>query len=486
MRSQKSQQISTLEADIVVIGGGGGLAAALAATQQGSKVILLEKRKVLGGNTALARGMLAAESPLQRRMRIDARNEDLFKMAMAYAHWKINPEIIRTFINRSGDTIGWLEEKGVRFQDVPNFYYNQTPRLYHVPEGYGAGMVRTLIARCKESGVRILSQTSATKIVRGEEGNVRKVLAVSGDKKIEIETKGVVIATGGYSGNKEMLKKYCAEYTEDAFVNGIEHMGDGIRMAVDIGAATEDLGNVLFMGPFFKGSLQVSIVAVESNTVWVNRRGERFIDESTYLPAESANALNRQPGKISFTLFDETIKQSFIGEGLIKGVHRLYPSGTKMTEIDRRLQRETKRGEAVIANSLEVIANWIGTETGALEKNIMAYNQSCNRGYDDLFYKDRRYLQALKAPPFYALKCHQAFHCTIGGIRINHKMEVLDREDKPIPGLYAAGNDAGGWESDTYNYVLSGTALAFAVNSARMAGENAAGCVLSKSENRDS
>ena len=129
----------------------------------------------------------------------------------------------------------------------------------------------------------------------------------------------MVIATGGYSGNKEMLKKYCPDYTEDARVNGIQHMGDGLLMAIDVGAATEDLGNLLSMGPFFDGSLQVSVVSVESNTVWVNRRGERFADESTYLPSESANALNRQPGKISYTLFDEAIKQSFIEEGLIKG-----------------------------------------------------------------------------------------------------------------------------------------------------------------------
>ena len=170
MKSQKSQQINIPKADIVVIGGGGGLAAAVAGAEKGAKVTLLEKRKVLGGNTALARGLLAAESPVQRRMRIDARNEDLFKTAMAYAHWKINPEIVRTFINRSGDTVGWLEEKGVRFQDVPNFYYNQVPRLYHVPEGYGAGLVRALLARCRELGVRILSQTAAIKIVRMERG----------------------------------------------------------------------------------------------------------------------------------------------------------------------------------------------------------------------------------------------------------------------------------------------------------------------------
>ncbi len=473
MKSHKSSQIGLTETDIIVIGGGGGLAAAVAAAEKGAKVTLLEKRKVLGGNTALARGLLAAESPVQRRMKIDARKEDLFKTSMAYAHWNINPEIIRTFINKSGDTVGWLEEKGVRFQDVPNFYYNQVPRVYHMPEGYGAGLVRILVARCMELGVQILRETAAKKIFKREEGGVRGVLAVSRGKETRIDTKSVVIATGGYSGNKEMLEKYCPDYTEDAFVNGIQHMGDGILMAIDVGAATEDLGNVLFMGPFFKGSLQVSVVSVESNTVWVNTKAERFADESTYLPAESANALNRQPGKISFTLFDEAIKQSFIKEGLIKGVHRLFPSGSKMTEIDRYLRKEAKKGQVKIADSWREMADWFGAEPGTLEKNIIAYNNSCDRGYDDLFYKDRRYLQPLRTPPYYALRCHQAFHGTLGGIRINHNMEVLDHEDKPIPGLFAAGNDAGGWESDTYCYILSGTAFAFAINSARIAGENA-------------
>ena len=474
MKSGKSSEVARPDADVIVIGGGGGLAAAVAAAEKGAKVTLLEKRKVLGGNTALARGLLAADSPVQRRMKIDARGEDLFRTAMAYAHWKINPEIVRTFINKSGDTVGWLEEKGVRFQDVPNFYYNQVPRIYHMPEGYGAGLVKILAARCRELGVHIFNKTSAKKILMRKEGGVGGVLAVTGDKETRIIAKSVVIATGGYSGNKEMLKKYCPDYTEDARVNGIEHMGDGLLMAIDAGAATEGLGRLLSMGPFFDGSLQVSVISVESNTVWVNKRGERFADESTYLPSESANALNRQPGKISYTLFDEAIKQSFIEEGLIKGIHRLFPSGSKMVELDKYLRKEVREGEVRIADSWKGIAEWTGTDPGALENSIKAYNNSCDRGYDDLFYKDRRYLQSLRTPPYYALKCHQAFHGTIGGIKINQHMEVLNQQDKPIPGLFAAGNDAGGWESDTYCYILSGTAFAFAINSARIAGENAA------------
>ena len=474
MKPYKNQGSNELHTDIVVIGSGGGLAAALAAAEGGAKVTLLEKRKVFGGNTALARALLAAESPVQKRLRIDARKEDLFKASMSFSHWKINPDIIRTFINKSGDTIRWLEEMGVRFQDVPNAYFNQVPRIYHLPEGYGAALIKVLVKKCEELGVTLLKETPARKILVRKGKGVTGILGGSRDRKVMISAKSAIIATGGYSGNKELLKRYCPNYTEDAHVHGIPHMGDGIVMAREAGAASEGLGSLLSMGPFFTGSLQVGIVSVEANTIWVNKRGERFADESTHIPSESANALDRQPDRISFTLFDETIKQSFIDEGLLRGHHRLYPPGSRMVDIDKHLRKEVREGRVKVSDSWETIARWIGADPEKLKHNIKAYNDSCDRGFDELFYKDRRYLQPLKNSPYYALICHQAFHGTTGGIKINERMEVLDEEDGIIPGLFAAGNDTGGWASDTYNYVLTGTAFAYAINSGRIAGENAA------------
>lgn len=463
------------EYDVVSVGGGGaGLAAATAAAERGAKVLVIEKRKVFGGNTALARALLAAESPIQKRLRIDARREDLFKVSMSFSHWKVNPEIIRSFINKSGDTIEWLEKMGVKFQDVPHGYLNQVPRIYHLPEGYGASIVRALVKRCQQLGVTLIKETAAEKIIVEKEKGVTGLLARRGGRELRISTRSIVIATGGFAGNKELLRKYCPNYAENTYVHGIPHMGDGFIMARDIGAGVEGLGNLLSMGPFFTGSLQVAVISVESNTIWINKRGERFIDESIYIPSESANALDRQPDKISYTLFDHNIKQSFINDGLIKGHHRLYPPGTKMVELDKYLRIDQKKGLVKIATSWEHIAEWIGVNPEKLIHTIMEYNEFCERGFDASFYKDRRYLQPLKQPPYYALLCHQAFHGTVGGIRINEHMEVLDDEDRVIPGLFAAGNDAGGWSSDTYNYVLTGTAFAFAINSGRIAGENAA------------
>jgi fumarate reductase flavoprotein subunit len=474
MGSPKREKNPLHAVDVAVIGSGGGLAAAVAAAEKGARVIVLEKRKVLGGNTALARALLAAESPVQRRLRIDARKEDLFKTSMSFSHWKINPEIIRAFINKSGDTIGWLEKQGVKFLDVPNAFFNQVPRIYHLPDGYGAALTRSLAEKCKEHGVTLLTDTQAKQILITRGKGVSGVLARSANKDVTIRAKSVIVATGGYSGNKQLLKRYCPQYTEDAHVHGVPMMGDGILMARKAGAASEGLGTLLSMGPFYTGTLQGGIVSVEANTIWVNSRGDRFADESSHIASETANALDRQPGKISFTLFDETIKRSFIEDGIIRGHHRAYPPGTKMVDIDKHLKKDIQEGHVKVGSSWKAIAEWIGAEPERLKRTIEVYNHSCRGGFDDLFYKDRRYLQPLLKPPYYAQMCHQAFHGTTGGIKINERMEVLDENEAVIPGLFAAGNDTGGWASDTYNYVLTGTAFAYAINSGRIAGENAA------------
>ena len=152
-----------IETDVVIIGGGGaGLSAAVAAGEKSSHVVVLEKRAALGGNSALAWGIFAAESPVQKRAMIDCRRDDCFKIAMGYAHWKIDPRIVRAFIDKSGDTVRWLEEKGLKFDCIP-FYPNQIP-TWHVPKGRGAKMMKVLTGECRKLGVELHLRTPAKKI----------------------------------------------------------------------------------------------------------------------------------------------------------------------------------------------------------------------------------------------------------------------------------------------------------------------------------
>ncbi len=479
---KKTMNIENIKSDVVIIGGGSGLVAAVAAAEKGARVVLLEKKRKAGGNTAIAGGFMAAESPVQKRMKIDASREEIFKASMEFAHWNINPRLIRAIIDKSGDTVRWLEDMGLKYRDVTHFYHNQLPRIYHVPEGNGAAIVKVLLKRCEDLGVIIFYQTPAKKIILGKAGDVIGVLAEEKEKQLKIKTNTAVIVTGGFSGNKKMLKKYCPLYTDNISLNGVPLMGDGLNMAMEIGATTEGLGTLLAMGPFFEGSKYVHCTAMESYSVWLNSNGERFINEDSAIPSETANALNRQPGRVCYALYDEETKRIFIEEGLYKGMIRPFISMTKMTELDDYLKKDVDKGKVKISRSWNEIAGWMGADPKVLKRNINEYNACCDQGYDELFFKNRRYLKPLRKPPFYALRCEQAFHGTVGGIKINQFMEVLDDKDMPIKGLYAAGNDTGGWIAETYNYVLSGTALAFAINSSRIAGENAAGFISKHSQ----
>ena len=282
----------------------------------------------------------------------------------------------------------------------------------------------------------------------------------------------MIVAAGGYSGNKELLEKYYPFYTEDLHLVGLPHMGDGLLMAIEAGAATEGLGTLLLRGPYFRGSSEIVTIATEPNTVWVNGRGERYVDEGMgFNWPEAANALNRQPGRISYTLLDEKMKQGFVNEGPLKGYRN--PPLVGLARLEKQLQSDADKGTVKISDSWEGIAQWMGAESKVLKGTVNEYNLSCDSGYDKLLLKHRRFLEPLRTPPYYALKCCQGFLGTIGGIKINHHMEALNNQDKPIPGLYAVGAGTGGWESDTYCLELSGSAFGFAINSGRIAGENA-------------
>jgi fumarate reductase flavoprotein subunit len=482
MKSVRTSKSKNSDSQIIIIGGGGaGLAAAVTAAAKGGQVVVLEKRRVLGGNTIMAYVMFGAETPFQKRMNIDVPRDFAFRLAMGYAHWKTDPRIVRAFIDKSGDTIRWLEEKGIEFEYMPNYYPDQVPRAFQIMKGGGAPMIKTLAKECKDLGVQFLYQTTAKKILTNKKREVTGLLAVTKDKEAKILGKSVIIATGGYAGSKALMRKYCPDYSEDLVQFGMPiSVGDGLRIAIGAGAATEGLGLLQLIGPRFGTSSYIAAIVVEPNTIWLNKRGERFVDESlSFRWPEAANALARQPDKICYNLFDEKIKQTFMKEGVSRGWIK-YPTGTRMTELDKEIRTQLGKGEIKISDSWEEIAKWMGVGPRVLKATIDEYNGFCEQRYDPIFAKDPKFLMPVSTPPFYALKCHQGFHGTVGGIKINQHMEVLDKHDEPLRGLYAAGSDTGGWQGDTYCLDLSGSTFAFAISSGRIAGENALNYVLGK------
>jgi fumarate reductase flavoprotein subunit len=458
-----------LEADLVVIGGGGaGLAAALTAAENDVKnIVVLEKRGSLGGNTALASGPFACESPVQARENIIADKDDLFKHALDWAHWnRVDPRIFRAFLNKSGDTIRWLEQIGLEFT-VRTFFPNQVPRVQHVVKGRGAQMIKTMAAQCRDRGVRLLLRNGGKKILTSKNKGVTGIVISRENEDITIQTGYIIIATGGFTGNKQLLKKYYPPYFDGFGNRGVPLMGDGLVMAQAAGAAIENFVTLLKEGP--RVDLHTwPLMSLERDpvTLWVNRRGERFTDESIGMhPFEAANPILMQPGKVNYSLLDTSIKEKV---------------EEKLPDLDKALESEIKRGRVKKAGSWKDIAEWIGASPSKLQASVAEYNSFCERGYDALFAKERRYLLQLIQPPFFAIRCYPHMLDTMGGIRINERMEVLNLQDEPIRGLYAAGVATSGWESENYCSDLSGSALGFALNSGRIAGENAASFISGK------
>jgi fumarate reductase flavoprotein subunit len=358
--------------------------------------------------------------------------------------------------------------------------------VWHIVEGHGATLIKIFEKECKEKGIQILCKTRARKILVDDKGRVKGVKAEGEEGEVEIKTKSVIIATGGYASNRDLLEKYCPEHSKMLKDEGLPGMdGDGLMMAIELGADTDGLGNLQMVGPApFPKNWTIEGVSGEPYCIWVNKKGERFIDETiTFNVFEAINAILRQKSWIGYAVLDNKIKENIIQHGLIRGCGEIFvPRGKKIEGLDKEFSKQIDKGGAFMSESLEEISEWIGAPRDALRKTVDEYNGFCDRRYDEIFVKDPQYLWPLRTPPFYATKFSGAILGTMGGIKINYKMEVLDKEGDSIPGLYAVGADTGGWESDTYCAILSGSAFGFAMNSGRIAAENASDYVHGKDE----
>lgn len=490
-------EISELTTDVVVIGGGGaGMAAAAAAAGNGARVILLEKRG-LGGSSALAFGIFGAESPVQKRAGAVCGRDECFKIAMEWAQWKINPLVVRAFIDKSGDTVGWLEEKGVEF-DAGMFRPNQFATVHEI-KGRGYALIKSLEDYCRKNGVLIFTHTPAKKIITDKNGVVTGVIAEAEGRNITVKTPSVIVATGGFAGNKDLLKKYCSDYHDGMEIIGIPHTGDGLLMSLEVGVATEGLSNLLLGMPRVlhppydeppdpevpEGLRRMGLIIFASDpcTLQINKRGKRFFDESIGF---GANAIVRQSDNTCFSIFDNNLVKNFADHGR-PGPPGLMGNGQKITlaEYEQYLKAKVKKGIIKISDSLDDIAAWMGVDSTVMRSTVDEYNSACDHKYDPIFNKDPKYLVSLRNPPYYAIRWAASCLNTMGGIKINENTEALDKDDNPVPGLYAAGVDtAGSWESPTYCMKIAGHAFGWSVVSGRIAGENAAAFVLNKNPGR--
>jgi len=496
MNRENTGDIKNLKVDIVVIGSGGGLAAAVTAREMGASVVLLEKEDVLGGYTRQANGLMACESPVQQRMGITVTADEVFKRFMKWNHWyRVNPRVVRAYINKTGDTIRWLEEKGVKFE-VAALSVNRADQLPigHMPVGMGAAVQKTLIKSCQQLGVQTLLNTSGKKILLGKNNRITGVIAVSDAEEVEIKTKSVIVATGGFGDNRTLLAKHCPDYYDgmplDPWPHHAAHSGDGLLMAREIGAAISNNVPIYHLGAYYPEYpypyQSIAAMIMNNYSVWVNKRGRRFTDE-TATTGMMANPIIMQPDKVIYSIFDDEMRQR-VEEGLDEQGGRKHAKsggGTVVTKkgfpgLKEELRRQVETGGTKIADSWDEIALWIGAKPEVLKAEVASYNICCKKGRDDVFAKEPQFLRKLYRPPFYAMRCYARVGETLGGIIVNEHMEILNYNDEVIPGAFVAGVLADGIQGQTYCNDVGGSAMGFAVNSGRIAGENAAKFALGK------
>ncbi len=473
-------------ADVVIAGGGGaGLSAGIQARERGASVIVLEKEKHNRmANSARCVGIFAVESSLQREKKIHYTRDDAFRQAVTYAHWQNNAPLVRAIVDKSANTIDWLLRNDVQFRGI-SAGWPGCPQTWHMLTGdpLHPQLLPVLTRAAEGIGVKIIYSSPVTGLIAGPKRRIIGVEADTSGQPIKIRAKGgVVLASGGFGSNQEMLKKYTKWNERFKNMGCRSNTGDGIRMAEAAGASLESM-DILMMSQVKKTAPGELWVPSMQAFLFVNKDGERVADESMQrVWPEMGNVILRQKDQTIIVIFDEDSKTALVNTGAKVGFHGVFWwEGRKATNLNEDIQRGLKRGLIKKAKTIKALAAAIEVDSIPLKNTVAQYNQSCDRKYDDLFLKDAKFLEPIREPPFYAMICTRPeYYVTLGGVSINAKCQVLDTKNNVIPGLYAAGNDAGGMWSGCYNLYMCGGASGFALNSGRIAGENAAGGVSVK------
>jgi len=480
------------ETDIVIAGGGlSGLSAALTAAEYGLRAILLEKMPFPGGAGLFPEGSLGIGTRYQNQKGITTTTDQVFARVMEFHHWRCNASVIRALLNESGETIDWLVDHGVRIEGIRTMFPpEKSLQVWHIFEGRGARLVKILSGHIKERGVPLLTKTPAKKLLVDGRGAVTGVDAVDADgHTIRITGRAVIIATGGFASNKEMLKKYVPDVSTPGMaklmyrgpaVDG--RMGDGINLALSAGAALAGMGTLAGNSPYldnepairqFSGPdhMKQMRCALSQPFLWVNKHGDRFYNESFgSVFSDVYNAMTANGG-LMWSIFDDAMRRSMVDNGPLTPFNAIVVPGQKMTALDEGIEKGIASGFAFKADTIEELAGKIGIRPQKLRETIETVNRYADGKHDPDFSRRPEHLVKFDTMqgPYYALKGLRAFFLTLGGVQVNTRMQALDEKGEAIPGLYVTGQDMGGLYDSTYDLLAEGSASSFALSSGRIA-----------------
>ena len=476
--------------DVVVVGaGGGGMSAAIRAAQLGLNTVLLEQRSVTGGTTLFTEGLFAVNSHIQKE---NGKNPpdlgyDLFTTAMDYHHWYADGALFRRYMDKSGENIAWLESVGVEFQGTCTMCDNvyNTWHQYKYEEGQISGRtyVDNLTKAVTEAGATLVLGSEGVNIIQAEDGTVTGIIAKEEDKYIQYNAaKGVILATGGYSDNPDMIREFGKN------PDRIDPMGAGGRNGFGINAARQAGGTLapspgclVFYGGCIPGVMygtHLYCASAFQPYFWINGNCDRFVNEY-YAERNfcfSGNAQSMQDRVIS--IVTQAQMDNMYENGGTFGCGEYIHAGEPLTQLWEQFQAQKDKGSPHVHGPLETlddVAAELGLDADKLKASIEKYNGFCANGVDEEFGKDAQYLFPLESGPYYAFELYAGIFTTVGGMKITPDAQVLDADAKPVPHLYAIGCDAGGIYGDSYDVsICEGSCQGFAVFSGKAAAEHIA------------
>ena len=464
---------STVDADVVVVGAGGaGMTAAITAAAEGKSVVILESQSMVGGNSVRATGGMNAgktvyqdenefgesagvEKTLKTAAEKYADNETITALAKTvseqWAAYQANPtgyfdsvelmeldtmiggkgindpELVETLCANSADAIDWLDEHGITLHNVSSFGGASVKRIHRPVDAegktvsVGSYMIPLLEENCEKAGVQILLNTTANEILTDANGAAVGIKATgSTGETVTVNAKAVVLTTGGFGANLDMVVEYKPELKGFMTTNAAGAQGQGIEMATAIGAGTVDMDQIQIHPTVEANTAALITEGLRGDgAVLINAEGKRFIDEVGTRDVVSAAEI-AQTGSYSWLVVDQA-----------------------MVDASSVIQGYIKKGFTVTGETYEELGKAMGVDEAAFAETMKTWNGYVEAKNDPDFGRTS-FANPLDTAPYYAIKVTAGVHHTMGGLTINTNTEVLKEDGTVIPGLFAAGEVTGG------------------------------------------
>lgn len=496
-----------LETDVVVVGAGAsGVSAAVTAADKGAKVIIIEKTAVIGGasNLSWAGKFYNSSAAVENNVKVDVEKE--ISEWIVNNHWRVDAAAIRQYVTKSGETYDWLAEKGYQTS-----FLNLLVSSCMVLPDYDTReetLRKMLSDSVEQNGGQVITETTAKSLITNDAGEVTGVIAEKADgTTLEISAKSVVMATGGYAANAEMVKE---AFGFEGVNGGLgQNVGEGLKMAWEAGAKVPDnFGGQMLHQTLARATkdLKAQFEPFEAsyplmltylpNFMNVGSSGARFRDEAATLTSVAAANTSAFNGAYHMVIVSKSQLEALQAKGM-NGVNAPSLPGmppefyadfadqftldTPWTNVEKVFDAMVENGDGFKGNTIEELAKNAGMDVDVFVENYNSYKEATKTGVDTEFGKAADYLEPMgEEGPYYAIIAEINNLGSVGGLLVNTKFQVLNDKRTPVKGLYAVGLES---EGVLYNdtYVGNGVGIGYSFTSGRLGGESAASSALEQS-----